>query len=156
VRAGHRRRNLRRRGLERRDPGRGLQADRQARLPDGPDPPSFRASRLVRADGRDPLLDHQLRACAGGSQHAQAPVITARAFAGKHYAVLGLARSGAATVRALLASGAKVIAWDDKAEARSGAPKGLDLVDFVDSDLSQFDSIVVTPGLPLNRHPIAH
>ena len=46
-------------------------------------------------------------------------MITARAFAGKHYAVLGLARSGLATVEALLASGAKVTAWDDKEEARS-------------------------------------
>jgi UDP-N-acetylmuramoylalanine--D-glutamate ligase len=41
-------------------------------------------------------------------------VITAKAFAGKHYAVYGLARSGIATVQALLASGAKVTAWDAK------------------------------------------
>ena len=40
-------------------------------------------------------------------------MITAKAFAGKHYAVYGLARSGLATVEALLASGAKVTAWDD-------------------------------------------
>ena len=46
-------------------------------------------------------------------------MITAKAFAGKHYAVLGLARSGLATVEALLASGAKVTAWDDKESARS-------------------------------------
>jgi UDP-N-acetylmuramoylalanine--D-glutamate ligase len=46
-------------------------------------------------------------------------VITAKAFAGKHYAVLGLARSGQATVDALLASGARVTAWDDKDEARA-------------------------------------
>jgi UDP-N-acetylmuramoylalanine--D-glutamate ligase len=46
-------------------------------------------------------------------------VITARAFAGKHYAVYGLARSGIATVEALLASGAKVTAWDAKEEARA-------------------------------------
>ena len=46
-------------------------------------------------------------------------MITARAFAGKHYAVRGLARSGLATVAALLASGAKVTAWDDKEEARN-------------------------------------
>ena len=45
-------------------------------------------------------------------------MITARAFAGKHYAVLGLARSGLATVAALLASGAKVTAWDDDEAAR--------------------------------------
>jgi UDP-N-acetylmuramoylalanine--D-glutamate ligase len=120
-------------------------------------------------------------------------VITARAFAGKHYAVLGLARSGQATVEALLASGARVTAWDDKESARSslqaklvgrgtaaeGSGRGvgadpsttessfdgppphashreeLELADFLDSDLSQFDSIIVTPGLPLNRHPIA-
>jgi len=82
-------------------------------------------------------------------------VITARAFADKHYAVLGLARSGLATVEALLASGARVTAWDDKEEARARAPAEVALEDFVDGDLTRFDSIVVTPGLPLNRHPIA-
>ncbi len=82
-------------------------------------------------------------------------MITARAFAGNHYAVLGLARSGLATVRALLASGARVTAWDDREEARAAAPEGAELDDFVGGDLSRFDSIVVTPGLPLNRHPIA-
>jgi UDP-N-acetylmuramoylalanine--D-glutamate ligase len=82
-------------------------------------------------------------------------VITARVFAGKHYAVLGLARSGLATVEALLASGARVTAWDDKEEARAKAPAAAELEDFVNGDLTQFDSIVVTPGLPLNRHPIA-
>jgi len=118
-------------------------------------------------------------------------VITARAFAGKHYAVLGLARSGLATVEALLASGAKVTAWDDREDARERiaqmAPspqrgegrdeggrqssgladavhphptlslqgEGLKVADFTAGDLSRFDSIVVTPGLPLNRHPIA-
>ena len=50
----------------------GLQAHRQARLPDGADPPPFRASRLVRADRRDPLLDHQLRAGAGRPVDAEA------------------------------------------------------------------------------------
>ena len=82
-------------------------------------------------------------------------MITAKAFAGNHYAVLGLARSGLATVKALLGSGAKVTAWDDKAEARAKAPDGVALDDFVGGDLTQFGSIVVTPGLPLNRHPIA-
>ena len=82
-------------------------------------------------------------------------MITAKAFAGKHYAVLGLARSGLATVEALLASGARVTAWDDREEARVKAPAGAELKDFVDDDLSRYDSIVVTPGLPLNRHPIA-
>jgi UDP-N-acetylmuramoylalanine--D-glutamate ligase len=82
-------------------------------------------------------------------------VITAKAFAGKHYAVYGLARSGLATAKALLASGARVTAWDAKEEARGKAPAGTELANLDEADLSQFDSLVVTPGLPLNRHPIA-
>ena len=82
-------------------------------------------------------------------------MITARAFAGKHYAVYGLARSGLSTVEALLASGARVTAWDGKDEARAALPEGAELADLDAVDLAQFDSIVVTPGLPLNRHPIA-
>jgi UDP-N-acetylmuramoylalanine--D-glutamate ligase len=82
-------------------------------------------------------------------------VITARAFAGKHYAVYGLARSGLATVEALLASGANVTAWDAKEEAKAKAPEGAEIHNLDEADLSQFDSLVVTPGLPINRHPIA-
>jgi len=50
-------------------------------------------------------------------------VITSLAFSGKRYAVLGLARSGLATVEALVASGAEVTAWDSKEEARGAALK---------------------------------
>ncbi|MFL6759156.1 UDP-N-acetylmuramoyl-L-alanine--D-glutamate ligase [Sphingomonas sp.] len=82
-------------------------------------------------------------------------MITARAFAGKHYAVYGLARSGLATAAALIASGAEVTAWDAKEEARTKGPAGTRIANLDDADLSQFDSLVVTPGLPLNRHPIA-
>jgi UDP-N-acetylmuramoylalanine--D-glutamate ligase len=82
-------------------------------------------------------------------------VITAKAFAGKHYAVYGLARSGLATVEALLASGAKVTAWDAKEKARAKAPERAEVANLDESDLSEFDSLLVTPGLPLNRHPIA-
>ncbi|MEO5773056.1 MAG: UDP-N-acetylmuramoyl-L-alanine--D-glutamate ligase [Sphingomicrobium sp.] len=94
-------------------------------------------------------------------------MITARAFAGKHYAVYGLARSGLATVEALLASGARVTAWDRDDEARERAVDRvmelshaldraeLKLLDLDTAELSQFTSLVVTPGLPLNRHPIA-
>jgi UDP-N-acetylmuramoylalanine--D-glutamate ligase len=82
-------------------------------------------------------------------------VITARAFAGKRYAVYGLARSGLATAAALIASGAEVTAWDAKEEARAKAPAGTRIANLDEADLSQFDSLLVTPGLPLNRHPIA-
>ena len=82
-------------------------------------------------------------------------MITAAAFVGKNYAVFGLARSGLATVRSLLASGAKVTAWDAREEARAAAPAGASLEDLDKADLTRFDALVVTPGLPLNRHPIA-
>ncbi len=82
-------------------------------------------------------------------------MITAKAFAGNHYALYGLARSGLATAAALIASGARVTAWDGKEEARAKAPEGVTVADLDRIDLSSFDSLVVTPGLPLNRHPIA-
>jgi UDP-N-acetylmuramoylalanine--D-glutamate ligase len=83
-------------------------------------------------------------------------VITSRAFAGRRYAVLGLARSGLATVEALVASGAGVTAWDDREEARDAAMAlGADIGNPLDIDLIGFAGVVVSPGVPLNRHPIA-
>jgi len=81
-------------------------------------------------------------------------MITSAAFRGGRYAVLGLARSGLATAGALVASGAQVTAWDTKAEARAKAPAGVTLADPLAIDLAGFDGIVVSPGVPLNRHPI--
>jgi len=94
-------------------------------------------------------------------------VITSPAFRGKRYAVLGLARSGVATVEALLASGAEVTAWDSREEAREGMAdraqslsRALDNVtlhfaDPLEIDLTGFDGVVISPGVPLNKHPIA-
>ncbi len=96
-------------------------------------------------------------------------MITSPAFSGKRYAVLGLARSGAATVRALVASGAHVVGWDDnEAMARPlfeelksdreelGAEPRFTLKNWLLAlDLTGFDAVVVSPGVPLNRHPVA-
>lgn len=82
-------------------------------------------------------------------------MIVARAFANKRYAVLGLARSGLAAVRALVASGAHVTAWDAKEETRAQAPSEVRLADPMAIDLVGFDGVVVSPGVPINRHPIA-
>ena len=107
-------------------------------------------------------------------------MITSPAFAGKRYAVLGLARSGLATVEALLASGAEVVAWDEREEARAkllkshpgesrdplspdsefmgpGFRRGdsVILADPLEIDLAGYDGVVVSPGVPLNTHPIA-
>ena len=112
----------------------------------------------------------------------------------------GLARSGLATVDALLASGATVMAWDKRAAARaavksspafagegdqpqagggaavedgalaSAAPPPsfgrspspgkpgedrLRIADPLTTSLYGFSGIVVSPGVPINRHPIA-
>lgn len=82
-------------------------------------------------------------------------MIVSDAFRDKRFAVLGLARSGMATVRALLASGADVVAWDAKDEARAAVPSGVVLADPMALDLTGFDGVIVSPGVPLNRHPIA-
>ena len=81
-------------------------------------------------------------------------MIRSDAFDGKHYAVLGLARSGIATLRTLVASGAKVTAWDSREEARLLAGDGVTLADSMEIDLAGFDGVVVSPGVPLNSHPI--
>jgi len=82
-------------------------------------------------------------------------MIVSDAFRGKRYAVLGLARSGLATVGALVASGAEVVAWDNREEARAQVPAGVTLTDPLEIDLAGFDGVVVSPGVPINRHPIA-
>ncbi|WP_174292679.1 UDP-N-acetylmuramoyl-L-alanine--D-glutamate ligase [Sphingomonas bacterium] len=97
----------------------------------------------------------------------------ARAWSGGRYAVLGLARSGAASVRALVAGGASVVAWDSDPAKRidpreGGGPVagqselgprlrggGVEFADLDTIDLAGFDALVVSPGVPLNTHPIA-
>lgn len=81
-------------------------------------------------------------------------MIVSASWRGKRYAVLGLARSGQATVRALVASGAEVTAWDSNEAARR-AIEGAALADPVEIDLTGFAGAAVSPGVPVNRHPIA-
>ena len=81
-------------------------------------------------------------------------MITARAFSGKRYCVLGLARSGMATVEALLASGAEVTAWDRRPEACEELRGRATIADPLEIDLTGFAGIVVSPGVPLNTHPV--
>jgi UDP-N-acetylmuramoylalanine--D-glutamate ligase len=80
-------------------------------------------------------------------------VITSASWAGKPYAVLGLARSGRATADALLAAGADVVAWDANEASRDVL--GAAIADPLSIELAGFAGVVVSPGVPLNRHPIA-
>ena len=81
-------------------------------------------------------------------------MITSPAFKGKRFAVLGLARSGAAAAEALIASGAEVIGWDRQPHARAPYEGRCRLIDPLELDLTGFAGVVVSPGVPLNTHPI--
>jgi UDP-N-acetylmuramoylalanine--D-glutamate ligase len=82
-------------------------------------------------------------------------VIVSPVFSGKRYAIFGLARSGMAALETLLASGAEIAAWDNREEPRSAVADRVELVDPVSSGLEGCEAVIVSPGIPLNHHPIA-
>jgi UDP-N-acetylmuramoylalanine--D-glutamate ligase len=83
-------------------------------------------------------------------------MIASPLWRGKRYAVLGLARSGVASVRALLSGNASVVAWDADAAKRAALEgAGVTFADPEAIDLAGFDGLVVSPGVPLNRHSVA-
>jgi len=91
-----------------------------------------------------------------------ASILPEAVFAGRRYAVLGLARSGLATIRALCLAGASVVAWDRSEDARATAREMLsqgenhcELAELTAQSVAGCNGIVVSPGVPINRHPIA-
>jgi UDP-N-acetylmuramoylalanine--D-glutamate ligase len=82
-------------------------------------------------------------------------VITARAFADKSYAVFGLARSGLATVERCCASGASVSPGTTRPRPRQCSPARPHRRPAAAPRLYGLEGVVVSPGLPINRHAIA-
>ncbi len=83
-------------------------------------------------------------------------MIPVRGFEGKRVAVFGLGRTGLTAARALIAGGAQVALWDEKAPAREAAvAEGLSLVDLKTADWSKFAALLLSPGVPLT-HPAPH
>ena len=74
-------------------------------------------------------------------------------------AVMGLGKSGLATVEALAKAGAEVWAWDDNAAKRDeAAAAGVRIVDLNTADLSELTTVVWSPGIPHTfpkPHPVA-
>lgn len=83
-------------------------------------------------------------------------MIPARHWKGKRVAVLGLARSGMAAVKAFVAGKAEVIAWDDKEELRQAAhQEGAHIQDLASIAWDAIDGFLLSPGIP-HRLPSPH
>ncbi|MGE5504495.1 MAG: UDP-N-acetylmuramoyl-L-alanine--D-glutamate ligase [Actinomycetota bacterium] len=86
-------------------------------------------------------------------------MILVPSLAGKAVAVMGLGKSGTATARALAASGAGVLAWDDNEGARRiAAEDGIAIADFSVVDVAKAALVVWSPGIPHTwpaPHPVA-
>ena len=77
-------------------------------------------------------------------------MIPVRGFEGKTVAVFGLGRTGLTAARALVAGGAQVALWDEKAASRKAAEaEGFKVVDLRAADWSQFAALMLSPGVPL-------
>lgn len=77
------------------------------------------------------------------------------AFACYTWGVFGLARSGRSVAGSVWASGADAVwAWDDNPANRDPGFDEIDVVDLNSADLSGLHALVVSPGVPLNSHPL--
>lgn len=77
-------------------------------------------------------------------------------IAGKKYVVLGLGKTGDATVAALLAANAHVLAWDDTPDTRTKARANkIPLADPALLDWNTITALVMSPGIP-HTHPAPH
>ncbi|WP_417833035.1 UDP-N-acetylmuramoyl-L-alanine--D-glutamate ligase [Thalassospira xiamenensis] len=75
---------------------------------------------------------------------------------GKTIAVLGLGKSGLASVKALVNGGAIVWAWDDNAESRGQLEAfGLAPINLAECDWTEPDMLVISPGIP-STFPTPH
>ena len=71
-------------------------------------------------------------------------------FKGRDVAIFGLARTGLAAAKALMAGGARVHAWDDSDSSRAAAEAaGVPVSDINSRDWRSFAALVLSPGVPL-------
>jgi UDP-N-acetylmuramoylalanine--D-glutamate ligase len=83
-------------------------------------------------------------------------MIPSRAFANRTVAIFGLARTGLGAVRALVAGGTRVIAWDDNSNARDlGGQEGAELMPWREWPWETIAALILSPGVPLT-HPRPH
>lgn len=83
-------------------------------------------------------------------------MIAVSTFAGRNVALFGLGGSGLVTAKALMAGGAKVLAWDDNPDSvAKAAADGVPTADLHSIDWTVQAALVLSPGVPLT-HPKPH
>ena len=84
-------------------------------------------------------------------------MIPVKGYEGRRVAVLGLGLSGLASVRALIAGGADVVAWDDSEPQRAAAAEeGAQIANLSHSEpWENTVSLIVSPGIP-HLYPAPH
>ena len=74
-------------------------------------------------------------------------MIPSRFYADKTVAIFGLARTGLGAVRALVAGGTKVIAWDDNSTARDlGGQEGAELMPWREWPWESIAALILSPA----------
>lgn len=77
-------------------------------------------------------------------------------YRNKHVVIVGLGRTGNSAVRALQASGAHVIAWDDKEDNRfSAMSQGVAVQPLDQIKWDQCEALILSPGIP-HHYPLPH
>ena len=83
-------------------------------------------------------------------------MIAARSFANQDVGVFGLARSGVSAAKALVAGGARVLAWDDGEASRAAlSPAEAAVIPWREWPWAALKALVLSPGVPLT-HPRPH
>jgi UDP-N-acetylmuramoylalanine--D-glutamate ligase len=94
-------------------------------------------------------LDHRFDPGDLRSVDLEIAMIPVESFKGETVAVMGLARSGLAAAEALMAGGARVLAWDDAPGRRDAAMKrGIPLADLAATPFAPVKALVLSPGIP--------
>src|SRR5204863_204794 len=75
-------------------------------------------------------------------------MVVVDSYRGRRVAVLGLAKSGLAAARSLLAGGAEVCAWDDNPKAREHVAGEFAMLDPAEADWRGVAALVLSPGIP--------
>jgi UDP-N-acetylmuramoylalanine--D-glutamate ligase len=98
-------------------------------------------------------LDSPIVLLRKNSRNNEQKMILLPYYQGKKVGVVGLGKSGMATIAALEASGAEVLAWDDGLARKGGSPVTLTTLE--EWPWAEMADLILSPGVPLT-HPQPH